>query len=102
MTISEQLELYKKALRDYRLSLWFPWLKRKLETHEGFCCYFDTKVENNDYVGSLFYLTELNKLEPADTYMSSWWFWPGRLRPRIKILKLAIKNCQALLRDDTK
>lgn len=84
MEKEERLKLYKKMLRDYRLSFFFP--KRWYKTESGFC-YNLTR-----YSVSLEDLSELISTKPDKNYNGGcMWFKSGKLRPRIKCLKKAIK-----------
>ena len=83
-----ELEIYKEALGNYRWSLLFP--RRAFNTQFGFCYYFrlSQRKELRWDCPTLF------KLMPEKTYDSFHWFKPGKIRPRIKLLKKAIKLCQ--------
>ena len=84
-----ELEIYKEALGDYRWSLFLP--KRVFNTQSGFCYYFmrsQRKEFRWEDCPTLF------KLKPNKTYDASHWFKPGKILPRIKLLKKAIKLCQ--------
>jgi hypothetical protein len=83
MTIDEELEIYKCALIDYRVSKYLPFLKRWLKTHHGFCWYFYYEVhEITD-------LTILWSIRP--TNMVTYWFDAGNVDSRIKLLEQAIR-----------
>ena len=91
MSTKEELEFYKEALKDYRKSLIFG--RRKFHTSGGFCYYFSCKssIDNLPFI--------LESLKPKKTYatLPLYWFKPGALLPRIKLLKKAIKICKKRL-----
>ncbi len=78
-----RLSIYKAALKDYRRSLFMPLgFNVQRGTDLGFCRYFFTKnIEFKD-------LPELYNQNKSVAY----WFPIGKLRPRIKCLKKAIKE----------
>ena len=93
LPIDVQLEAYKIALSFYRLSYVLP--KKYFNTVDGFCWYF-----KNTYRSKLFKdinnYTILMSLKPEDSG-HFYWFTPGILKPRIEILKEAIKICKRTL-----
>ena len=82
MTQQKRLSLYKSALWQYKLSLRFPFLKSILLTNYGFCLHFRS-------IGFIDELEELWSLRPESLY----WFSPGEIEPRVKLLEQAIKMC---------
>jgi len=102
MTQEERLKLYKKALRDYKLSNLFIIgyiLKFFLNTRFGFCNYF----ASSHYIYGSFEekFPELRVQEPETkqyiTYSGFelvYWFKPGDLESRIECLKNAIKQIE--------
>jgi hypothetical protein len=92
MTKIERLKIYKKMLRDYRLSnipIFGKYFKDKYHTDFGFCVYF-FNLFYLDYILADF--IEINKLKPKETYNYQYWFKPGSLSPRIELLKKAISD----------
>lgn len=71
---------YRLALIQYYLSYIFPkfWFK----TDCGFCYHFSHPYDI------------LSTLEPIDKYSKGYWFKKGELKPRIELLKQAIKLCK--------
>ena len=93
MKTEEELEVYKKALKDYRKSLIFG--RKKFNTKRGFCDYFFYSFSYS-ILNDLDDLPVLKTLTPKKRYnpLPIYWFEPGRLLPRIKLLKKAIRICQ--------
>ena len=90
MTEKERLKIYKKALWDYRIS---KYLRRSILTENGLCYYFYAKeiitlTPEGVYGDGIKILPELYFYKPYD---QNYWFNPGELNPRIKLLKKAIK-----------
>lgn len=81
-----RLALYKSMLKRYQISLYFPILKKILQTDSGFCFHL---IKITD----IFYLKEIRSQKP-DTGFGGYWFNEGQLKPRIQILKNAIKHIQ--------
>lgn len=97
----DELTLYKRALRDYRLSRFLP--KVFFNTNFGFCCYFEYRHRQNNYNGLSSYNglpPILRNIKPKKTY-DGYWFPEGALKPRIELLKEAIKICETK-KDETK
>lgn len=100
-TLDFRLIFYKKALKDYRYSFWFPFLKGIYGTIEGFCKYLDLG-NNGDYTNyeiDEFDFPELYIQMPEVGYDGApkgygYWWEPGRCWPRIQALKKAIKETQ--------
>ncbi len=88
----DELALYKRALRDYKLSRFLP--KRWFNTQYGFCCYFNTTFPIRSRLEGL--PSILFRLRPEKRYKknTSYWFPEGALKPRIKLLEEAIKICK--------
>lgn len=89
MKIEKELKLYKKALRDYRLSKVFG--KCWFDTYAGFCAYFRYKYDD---IWDIDNLTILRSLRPASSLGCMYWFKCGELQPRIELLKKAILICK--------
>lgn len=91
----EQLKYYEQALKDYQRNLWkFP-SKRDIYVNTGFCKYFNLvtpyyTLKVSDVFNILFSLRNGYSWHENSEY----WFRPGRLRPRIKLLKKAIELCR--------
>lgn len=85
----QRLALYKEALFVYRLCRIFPAMKYILQTQHGLCHFFSEWFEQRVYMSEL---PELKKLKPVDC---GFWDVQGKLKPRIKWLKQAIKDTQA-------
>lgn len=87
-----ELEIYKKALSDYRRAFFNPLIRKSLYVNLGFCNYFNTNIKEN--------LPYLYKQKPQIMFKgTNYWWKPGALRPRIKALKLAIDEIR---RNNTK
>ena len=83
-------------LRDYRLSYFLP-IGFLFNTQTGFCNYIKFAFSRK-YVLSQFSI--LYSLKPADhLWYGGHWFYVGDLRPRIKLLKKAIKKTKELIED---
>lgn len=90
-TNTDELKLYKRALRDYLLSYVFS--KKLMRTEWGFCDYF--AVQTNMYADGLHahqIMPTLWSLKPDNE--DTFWFPPGELWPRIKLLWKAIRILQ--------
>lgn len=83
-----ELEIYKEALSNYKLSLIFP--RKVFNTQCGFCYYFRKSQRKELRLDC----PTLFKLRPDEKYDNAYWFKPGKIRPRIQLLKEAIKLCQ--------
>lgn len=79
-----ELKRYKSALWQYRLSLYLP--KFLFSTKSGFCLHLKTWEDNSSLEETL---PILYSLKPV-TY-NAYWFPEGELKPRIELLKQAIK-----------
>lgn len=97
MTPEQEIELeqYKKALFHYKLCRVFPFMKYPLDTWSGLCLYF---IAHSKHRIGHYYLAEhlptLYSLRPPEEMeynMSGYWFKPGLLKPRIKLLRQAIE-----------
>jgi hypothetical protein len=101
LTKEQRLILYQKALKDYK-----GWYKRSkfqmyldrvfyrripLYLKYGFCGYFGLVHKTN--LGSLPELKEARGLL-GPPKRGSYWYKPGDLEPRIKVLELVIKICK--------
>ena len=99
-----ELQYYEQALKDYKKAYWKSSfsskrdeIKLNFEVGSGFCNYFHRN--HNIYMYSW---TDFQKQFPilfsrrpyGPYYLNSYWFMPGKLRPRIKLLKQAIKLCK--------
>lgn len=90
MTPQERLELYEKALVDYRSSLGKDFeYKRQKATMAGFCAYFKYTHNLDVYLTMEQDLPELYAYKPHDANYS--WFICGAIKPRIELLKKAIE-----------
>lgn len=91
-----RLAIYRKALKDYKKSWLRPAsVKMQLYTNSGFCSYF----YNQKVYSSLESLPELENLHPVGyTYDGGYWYKPGKILPRIRILKKAIKAVKKLIK----
>jgi len=90
-TNTDELKLYKRALRDYLLSYVFS--KKLMRTEWGFCDYFAPQL--NMYMYGLLareVVPTLWSLKPDNE--DTFWFPPGELWPRIKLLWKAIRILQ--------
>ena len=88
-----RLEIYRDALRYFRNRAINPFLNAKY--CDGFCYYF-TDIEGLDILGSnLTFQRVLPELWATNPHVwfkdTGYWFKPGRLSPRIKCLKKAIR-----------
>ena len=88
----KRLYIYRAALQEYESrNHWWLINKWKPLSH-GFCAYFRKKFSID-----LHQLTELYSLKPEHLYPyddGMYWFKKGRLKPRIELLKQAIKLCE--------
>lgn len=104
MNSYERLKYYERALSDYRLSRLLPFLKKFLSTDKGFCnhitnynaIFWGKKFKTFSERVNLNELSELTELAPRQYDPSlefqPYWYKPGKLLPRIKLLKAAIRN----------
>lgn len=105
MNTQERLNIYKKALKDYKYSLiketkWYGIFIKYKQTNYGFCHYFLHTHELNVYsfddtvnrFNSL--LPELYSTKPENANAHAHWFKCGKLEPRIECLEKAIKLCE--------
>jgi len=90
----QRLNNLKKLLFQYNISLFFPWFKYKHYLACGFCCAMSMKRT----FGNLKDYPELLIQKPVYQNSYPYWYPPGKLIPRIKCLRRAIK----LLKDDIK
>ena len=89
MELKERLSFYKRMRRDYRIALFIPPFKR-MSTRFGFCNYL-----NRRSIGLRLYdLPELLATKPKQQYNYSYWFKPGKLRPRLICINTAIYLCE--------
>lgn len=91
MDKQKELRILKQALKDYRKSRWYPLSFSRvridaLYTSTGFCQYFRCK--------GFMFPTTLSLLRPTFNYGGGFWFRMGKLNPRIKLLKQAIKTLE--------
>ncbi|MCK9429603.1 MAG: hypothetical protein M0R17_06325 [Candidatus Omnitrophica bacterium] len=101
----ERLKIYKKALHDYRISLFFPFKKIKLHTNKGLCAYFFYNNYMNVPDNLEITFPELYEFRPCNfTYIwlvdIDYWFSKGKIIPRIKVLKATIKLTKKLIKDE--
>ncbi len=106
LTIEERLLLYKKMLRTYVKSFLFQWNKEKYFTDCGFCrlIYKTTDLDNvkDSFIFELD-LPELYNQKPTIFAVNSlghpspYWFDEGKILPRIKCLKKAIKTTKDII-----
>lgn len=92
MTKIERLKIYKKMLRDYRISnipIIGKYFREKFYTYSGFCVYIYKNINSN---WSIKAFIELYKLKPRYMYDTVYWFKEGDLKPRIELLKKAISD----------
>ena len=92
-TKSERLIVYKHALFHYRVSRFVPIIKWYLNCQVGLCWYFD-RFQNIKHHSMKTDLPELYSVRPDFKNDNEYWFESGLLRPRIKLLKQAIKICK--------
>lgn len=91
----EQLKCYEQALKTYKENLWkSSFINRDCRVSTGFCKYFANTYATS-YVKEkfpiLFNLRNGYKYKKNNNY----WFRPGKLRPRIKLLERAIEICKS-------
>lgn len=92
-----ELKIYEQMLKAFRKQYWLGWPE-----YNGFCSYinrnawmlFDWPPEIKD----LDDLSVLNKFKPKGVSFG-YWYYPGKMRTRIKILKQAIKFCKQKIRE---
>lgn len=95
-----ELKAYKKALLYYRLSYIFPFLKVLLKTDSGFCRYFSKR--RGQMIALYLVYPTLEELKPRIFFGTpGYWFEEGRVKPRIKLLKQAIKICEKTITNKT-
>ena len=97
MTSQERLEIYLDMLEGYR----FRWFGHGY-TRGGFCSYlrFRYGLTVRGYI-HLDDLVELDSLNPKRMYKdSSFWFKPGRVGPRRRLLRKAIRMCKENIQAD--
>lgn len=87
-TKEKRLKFYRMMLRDYSWNLFIPPKFRHHRFHAGMCHYITSTA--NFWIYSF---PELIKQKPNITY-SAFWFFPGKVYPRIKCIKNAIKLCK--------
>ncbi len=97
MTKSREIQIYWKALFNYRLTRILPFLSEKFHTDYGFCYYF--QLEEGEF---RFYseLPTLSKLEP--NHAGDYWFPRGEKSTRINLLKKAIHILEQEAKDGRK
>lgn len=80
----------KKALRAYRLAYWlgFIYSEFRLYTDLGFCKFFYRNYCRD--ISDFYILEETAIKELGDTH--GYWYKPGKLGPRIELLKKALKS----------
>lgn len=84
----KEINRYRLALIQYYLSYIFP--KILFKTDSGFCYHFSRSYN----IITLEPIHVLDTLEPIDKYSPGFWFKKGELKPRIELLKQAIKLCK--------
>jgi hypothetical protein len=92
MNTSTELQTLQYMLFIYRLCYWLVIPRLCYPVNAGFCHYL--------FVSEIYYIpNSLMNFRPAqeDRWSVSFWFMPGRLSPRIKLLKKAIKLEKSLL-----
>lgn len=89
LTLEQRYKLYQKALKDWQIARWIPRIFRH-STSYGFCMYFEESLRD---------LLELYAQKP--NYLG-YWFNPGKCKPRIAVLKAAIKECEQQLYKELK
>lgn len=89
LNVKTQLVFYEKALKDYKNNLWK--FHRDHKVSSGFCYYFmGYNLHVKTHLPILFNLGNGYKYRKN----SYFWFRPGKLRPRIKLLEKAIEICK--------
>lgn len=83
----KEINIYRLALVQYYLSYIFP--KRLFETDSGFCKHFYRTLRIEAFEEKL---PVLYSLRPQESVY--YWFERGDLKPRIELLKQAIKLCK--------
>lgn len=81
----KEINRYRLALIQYQLSRFLP----IFGCQNGFCYHFRVYGENNRFQDKL---PMLYSLRPIGKY--GYWFKQGLLKPRIELLKQAIKLCK--------
>lgn len=92
----QRLSILRKVLRRYFICLIFPRYKEKFRVDTGLCDALDNVYNNfGDDVRRIIELKypELYIQKPSSELMYdlAFWYKPGKLRPRIKCLRRAIK-----------
>lgn len=98
----ETIKDCKKALLDYQISS-IPIIGNiykkifKIYTDSGFCEYWKFTLNKEFNGNSLYYKFDepefiFSDFKPEEKYDEYFWFKPGELEPRIKILKNCISN----------
>jgi len=84
-----KLEFYRKTYRAYWLSQFLP--SKWLNPHRGFCHFWRSRS-----MGESFKVTDLYLLAVAHPEFSNmgYWFERGKIKPRLQVLKTAIKNLE--------
>ena len=92
-TLRQRLAVYKKALKDY---------ENEVQTDLGFCHYFRVVCEIWVFVDFFeINLPELSRFQP-NKYPESYWCPSGETKPRIAILKKAIRYTESQIKKGKK
>jgi hypothetical protein len=93
MTLQEELKIYKQMLKAFRKQYWFGWMKHKYWGYPGFCYYLYEQQNITDIKEC----SHLHLLNPTNKEYG-FWFHSYEMKPRIKLLKKAIKICNQEIR----
>lgn len=96
-TSEERLKIYRRSLMRYRLSRISNYKTRrnKFDTHLGLCYHLSYK---ENVKSATQYMHELKELCPLGVF--DYWFDPGKLLPRIKVLKDAIRLVKLTIKEE--
>ena len=84
MTKGKKIEILEKAIKDYTRSSKIPLYKYFNHTSRGLCSYLRINYGIFPYN-----IEELYGLRPKETF-GAYWFRPGAIKPRLKLLKQAL------------
>lgn len=94
MSEKEYYKIVRKMYIAYTLSTIFPFLSHLLNTERGFCHYLFLQKINP--VNVLSFIIDETKMNPGNK--GSYWYKPGDVKPRRKLLRKAIKNYKLSLK----
>lgn len=94
MTLRQELDVYKKMYRWYRLPSWLLWILELLDisdTEQGFCNFLTEKLYGNYVIEDLKML--FDRRPPIYKRLhehTEYWFPKGAIKPRRELLKQCI------------